>query len=638
MEQVQAIKAQIDTEAGSPESRSLGTVTLGSDSSGVSHGISEATSAIVTPEPDENNISVQASSTSSTTQQKASVKPKPWYSRIFAAFFGRDQDPQWSVHWFLPLVMSLFYISGALFAVGHHFYYRSQKGANCTLKKKPLKISTIDAVFVGSQNPIGAFNLEFLTKASSQFLLAAVCWLLPLSAITSPSSLVAVPASSITRERCSDVPAVHFLNYNDYDEGGNLDQGKDHLSQVYYWHHEESIDVVTYDMPSFEIESIAAQANPSDGPLLSRNPCPAGTNCTYSIPFDGPAYRCEDQIDFDGSTGQTLELFPPRNVLIYSASLIQSTQNLNGLGIPVEWSNMTKTDPMYGVFTKSYPIWIGYVQNTTRPYKGPNDTMWPYELERKTIKCTLNYAEYDVKLSFRGGRQFVDETNIDHKRPLLLDGEQTSPQNKSYDQFSAYHTLGFLFHKFISHEIMQVNASTYPWPSSGIAQTALIDKQTYMPLDNFPRLLENKFTDLLLSLLTSQQFSLNLTDVPCTVERPIQVWQYHPFWLLMTYGIAAGVALLAVATGVYAFVEIGYGMDTVFSTVLAVTRSKELDDLMAGYSLGGAPLPKRIMKTRLKFGEIKDGSQGQKTEEGERNAGFGTEDNVREIKFGERYR
>ncbi|KAK4225313.1 hypothetical protein QBC38DRAFT_501448 [Podospora fimiseda] len=586
----------------------------------------------------------------------------------------RRKDYQWSVHWYLPFMMTLLYISGVCFAIGHHLYYQSMEGENvdksewpirfgialafltqrcfvgatqgaykqytwCTLQKTSLRISTIDALFVGSTNPIGTLNLEFLKKATSQFLLAAACWLLPLAAITTPSSLTAMAISG--SKPCKNVSTIYFLKDGDFNDDGTNVKGKENLRRVYYWDiidNNTTTNRETYAMPTYEFGNLIDLALKStNGPLAGPNPCgPKTVNCAYTIQFDGPAYTCEDKADFDGSTNQTLDMFPPRGEHVYSASpIVNYNHRLDKLGRPVQWANLTTKDPMYGVFTREYPIWLGYSFETTRPHKGPNNTLWPYELEHNIIKCTLNYARYEVTLGFMDGKQVVYNTKVDAKGPLLPEGQQMEPSNKEYAEYAAYHTLGFRFHQYIQNGIQKYNSSTRTRSDSRIGETTLVNRKSGMSV---PRQFENKFYELVLSLLSRSEYRVTMTDYPCTLETGIQVWHYQPFWLLLPYGIAAGVALLAVGTGVYAFGKVGYGMDTGFSTILAVTRgNKELDDLMAGYSLGCAPLPKGIMKTRLKFGEVVDDQEYQKGNGGERKAGFGTEGKVRDIRVGERY-
>lgn len=202
----------------------------------------------------------------------------------------------------------------------------------------------------------------------------------------------------------------------------------------------------------------------------------------------------------------------------------------------------------------------------------------------------------------------------------------------------------------------QDNAATPVYPASNIFQSPLTNDTTGLVIDDFPRALEMNFANLVLSLLSEPKFTIVYnTSRTCTIRSRIQQWQYEPFWLAVGYGIGAFAALVGIAAGAYAFMSNRYGADTMsFSTILAVTRNNpELDRLMDGCSLGRAPLPERVLRQRLRFGDITElvaaGEEGKSTGTSTgtgmsarlplvRRAGFGSEDAVRPVAVGERYR
>ena len=201
---------------------------------------------------------------------------------------------------------------------------------------------------------------------------------------------------------------------------------------------------------------------------------------------------------------------------------------------------------------------------------------------------------------------------------------------------SAYHTLGFRFHRFLSNKNIQPNASTYAYAISDVSGSNLVDKHTLFPVEDFPRAIERKFGELVLSLMSQPQFlSVINTSVPCSIESSVQAWEYRPFWLVISYAVATGVTLLVIAVGTYALLDNGYGMDTSFSTILAVTRNRELDSLMEGCSLGRMPLPDRVSQTKLRFGEVVGNPEA--IDRGIKHAAFGFESNVRPLHVGGQY-
>jgi hypothetical protein len=60
-------------------------------------------------------------------------------------------------------------------------------------RRQAIRIGSIDAMFQILTNPLMFFNIDIFRKTSILFGLAAVSWLLPLSAIVSPSALTSTP-------------------------------------------------------------------------------------------------------------------------------------------------------------------------------------------------------------------------------------------------------------------------------------------------------------------------------------------------------------------------------------------------------------------------------------------------------------
>ena len=233
----------------------------------------------------------------------------------------------------------------------------------------------------------------------------------------------------------------------------------------------------------------------------------------------------------------------------------------------------------------------------------------------------------------------VRETAVTPIQPLLSPGEIMHPWQDTYQQFAGYHAAGLLYRQLLQGNVTQNttkdgdSTTLYATTNSNITKTTLI--QVEGPAgDDFLARIERQFQDLFLSLTSDQnQHSLINASVPCTTTSVVLVWHYDPFWLALSYSIAAFATIIAVGIGIHAFWSNGVAMETSFSAFMATTRNVELDLLTREVSLGAWPMPSSVLKSRLKFGKLKKGSNSGATP-----VGFGFPDTVEELSFGERYR
>ena len=185
----------------------------------------------------------------------------------------------------------------------------------------------------------------------------------------------------------------------------------------------------------------------------------------------------------------------------------------------------------------------------------------------------------------------------------------------------------------MANAINQSGESSWSETYSDISQTTLVvPDNSDLAVPDFPAAVEQKFADLVLSLMSDPiMHSQIFTTLPCTVASTALLWTYDPRWLLISYGVGILVTLGAVAVGAVAFIKNGYAVDSCFSTFLATTSGKDLDDLARGSCLGQYPLGRDFMRNRLQFGEVVNGDTQI------RHAGFGFPEKIVGTKFGEKY-
>ena len=119
------------------------------------------------------------------------------------------------------------------------------------------------------------------------------------------------------------------------------------------------------------------------------------------------------------------------------------------------------------------------------------------------------------------------------------------------------------------------------------------------------------------------------------------MYSYNAHNLRVAYGVAILVTLFSIVVGFAALYSNGVSYRTSFSSIIATTRNKELDDIMMGSSLGADPMRRDVMQTRLKFGvHSKDPSEMiQGANEGMSNerVGFGLEAQIRPLENNQCY-
>ena len=127
---------------------------------------------------------------------------------------------------------------------------------------------------------------------------------------------------------------------------------------------------------------------------------------------------------------------------------------------------------------------------------------------------------------------------------------------------------------------------------------------TQFAVPDLPSAVEKKFADLILSLLALPTLTSRvMTTSPCTLTHSELVWKYKPLFLVLSYSLAVGSTLIAVALGALAFWRNGYGAEANFSTFLAMMREVESGNqvIVGQCSLGRAPLSEEYVNKRVRF-------------------------------------
>jgi hypothetical protein len=126
------------------------------------------------------------------------------------------------------------------------------------------------------------------------------------------------------------------------------------------------------------------------------------------------------------------------------------------------------------------------------------------------------------------------------------------------------------------------------------------------PRQNLRQLIEELHINVTLSLLSVNNLPY---FEPALASDVIQTgyaatFRYNRRALLLTYGIAIALGLLAVLIGLKSLFDNGVSMKSGFLSILATTRNPTLDELAHGACLGADPMPEGLQNVKVRFGEV----------------------------------
>ncbi|KAK4184989.1 hypothetical protein QBC35DRAFT_390507 [Podospora australis] len=511
-----------------------------------------------------------------------------------------------------------------------------------TVKKRSFRVKTLDSIFHSCQDPAGFFNKELFTGAFFPALMALLVWILPLSAIASPSTLTATNGLQTSPTTCHNVSTLDFSRENGFgiwrrDPNVNK-QG------MSFWDEWIRPKTAFYNSPSMDNVRLFRLSMLSNTPLQPPNPCPTDSNCTFAVSFAAPSYKCGKRNDFGGEhRPYNLSQMAPLGDLLY-ASYSSLDLDEDFVGRPKSWDRSNVTVET-GVFKQEPTLWVSWVWNTTLPATSENEAQWDTsywrtQLKTSIIECTLWNSTYEYTLQFLQGQMNVSDKRVTQDRLLLPAGQVMSPDNPVYMEFAGFHATAFLYRSQLAGNASQKGQDSWVMTESDIFQTEILDPGSgQSPEEDLASRIEAAFHNIYLSFLSNEkQISQVFASRSCEVSSHVLVWHYTPTWLAVSYIIACALTFVAMGVGLHAIVQNGYVAETNFSTFLVTTRNPDLDKMARGSCLGALPVDKEVTKTKLRFGktvsneEGGDGDASQAT-----HAAFGFDDRVVELQRGKNY-
>ncbi|KAF2106106.1 hypothetical protein BDV96DRAFT_617501 [Lophiotrema nucula] len=518
------------------------------------------------------------------------------------------------------------------------------------LRDHAFSVWSIDQIFLATEDPSIFINWETISKATLVVALALVIWLIPLATIIfSPGALtfgdyqeiggatIAVPTLNFTAESYKNFrkPVVtkegtkkkSMLSWNTTDMSGIKEGWFDY-----------------YDQPSVDVQRIALMKayslkdqslNTDDARLRS---CGGDFNCTYTISFVGPGYKCE-QLARGGQDDQKLadegapfnaSVLAPVGRLAYLAEVDigdyarpQTDGHLGQGGVPD-----VITDEL-GFFKAEPILWIGFSidsgENLTKD--SPYSNTWKTRYDPYIFRCehyetkytvTFNYSGpyYNTKIEYDYIAPVVnttfsryDDSLVNYSNPIPI-ANFISPRNDVplYKKTAAYHAMGQSLRQFLRGRVElepPIPGPGFARTFSDITMTRLVSNKTSTPRAALATLLPNFYADMVLSLLSAPQM-LVVSEDRTLVNRTriLSTFIYKPRKLWMCYAPVIFCVFVSLIIGLWTIWEDGTTFSVGFSRILVTTRNTTLDHISHGACLGNDPFPMELMRTRLKFGVL----------------------------------
>lgn len=234
---------------------------------------------------------------------------------------------------------------------------------------------------------------------------------------------------------CSNASILDFSLENGF--GITRRQPNVDKSGMSFWDTFYDNDTSTFNQPSMDSRRIFQLSMLSERPLQAHNPCPSNSNCTVSVSFAAPSYKCEPRDDFGGMQTYNMSQMAPFGDLLYAS---YSSFEEDFVGRPLDW-NRTDPNDDTGVFKKEPSLWVGWVWNTTLPATSENATKWNtsywgHQLNTHVMECKFWNSTYYYDLSFAQGQMNVTRSAVRQDKLLLESGEVMAPWMPTYMEYA----------------------------------------------------------------------------------------------------------------------------------------------------------------------------------------------------------
>ncbi|KAF9768433.1 hypothetical protein IL306_014273 [Fusarium sp. DS 682] len=538
--------------------------------------------------------------------------------------------------WWLRLGQFLAFTAKASFVIAVLTAY--QQVAWRAVSRKSYTVHAIDSLFDAAHNAFELFNKEAWKKSSFVMILAIYIWLSPAVVIFTSATLTVVTDTRAEHSNCTSVRTLNFSNdamkswdddkraVNETMRGFSISMFnkvmKDRESRYYF-------DYWLKAAPS--LDSIASRVFAGGQPIqrdeVATEICGEGWDCSTTIYFLGPGYKCEQLAKGANSTMSSFKDYnTPFNLTVMIPAGNATFYSIGNLGeykpkqITVDEKNIPVQKPPFpknlGAFRTEPVLWMGYVEvddidaehAKDRSMKGWNEDYTPV-----ITACEHWETNYTVNLNYTGGRQsykvidrdyiqkvinttYVNESSHDGTLdPIVAEPQENYvfPENwEYYRKIAAYHSLGKKLRDLLHGSILLPETIDH----SDITTSKLVARPDSLPVPNFENAVQRLYEDMLISLLSdplllavawaSHPNELSgrgrggpNTKYPCIRMRTGSYFLYHWEVLVGVYAVSFIVGIVGVVYGLIVMEQDGVKelRQMTFSSIAKTTKRIDLD-------------------------------------------------------------
>ncbi|KAF3928916.1 hypothetical protein AA313_de0203379 [Arthrobotrys entomopaga] len=560
------------------------------------------------------------------------------------------QSSKWGITWQAPAVCLIAFVSALAIAIGNHVYFAGLNNkpyensvwigryalvlalivktcfATCIIicyeqfiwmgfrrRQDGTSIRAIDALFGSTYQVVSLFYPSIWIQHPMAALMIAIRWLLPLVSIVAPTTLTVQIRESMTYSDCL-VPTLNFGVPNQASIPPTSPNAfLSDLAQSDYTENE------------WFATSLGSKVGTLSGflgqPVSYLSPC--GSNCSYSITFNAPIWRCND-VDPHNATA-------PWEVM----NTTEATWATNNIGNEIHYTSLYK---YFGIANDTTGrLWIGHInaKNVTNPKKFWDS--WDVE----TFYCDSYNTSVSVEQAWVDGEQLpprIESLVYGNQINMTIGQGWAMDNNVSWVELGrhqvVYQVLSNLFLGSVSEELRAgrdfTNLTTILDMPSFVQSNSSSAGQLVSTIRPLAEQLSFNYS---MSLLGYQELALRqMTTSNCSSTTFNNVWKYEQRYLILAYSLGVAIAFISLILGGIALSQNGVVSELSFSQIVATTRNSELDHLLEGNCLGRSDLqPRDLYQTRLRFGEVKQ-QDSKLSSSGAAHTAFGMPENITSIR------